>query len=376
MKIQGRHFQTGRLCEIDWQEGRILAIDEPSSTPPDLRAGWISPALFDLQINGGGGVTFSSAQLVTEDVFRCVELCRSHGIAAFCPTLITQSESILRHGFQVLCQARREAKTLASSIPVFHLEGPYIASEDGPRGAHPAGHVRPPDWEEFKRLQEAAEGLIRLVTLAPELPGALPFIEKLIHSGCVVAIGHTAASPAVIRDAVHAGARLSTHLGNGSHPLLPRHENYLWEQLDQIHLWASLICDGSHLPASLVRTFLKVKTPARTILTCDASSLAGLPPGDYREWEQDLRILEEGKIIVRDSGFLAGSWHFTDACVSRCLQMTGLDLATGIDMASTRPRELLGLPKAEMRVGAATDLMVFEWTPGGMIEVRLVISGQ
>ena len=113
-----------------------------------------------------------------------------------------------------------------------------------------------------------------------------------------------------------------------------------------------------------MRTLLKVKTPARTILTCDASSLAGLPPGDYREWEQDLRILDEGKIIVRDSGFLAGSWHFTDTCVSRCLQMTGLDLATGIDMASSRPRELLGLPGAEMTVLRADGSDVFRLDAG------------
>ena len=236
-------------------------------------------------------------------------------------------------------------------------------------------HVRPPNWEEFQRLQDTAEGLIRLVTLAPEVPGGLAFIEKLVACGCVVALGHTAAPPSLIRAAVHAGARLSTHLGNGAHAHLPRHDNYLWEQLDQEKLWASIICDGSHLPAALVRIFLKLKTPLRTILTCDASSLAGLPPGDYREWEQDLRILEEGKIIVRDSGFLAGSWHFTDTCVSRFLQMTGLDLATGIDMASSRPRELLGLPRAELEVGANTDLLLFDWTPGGTIEIQGLLRG-
>ncbi len=234
--------------------------------------------------------------------------------------------------------------------------------------------MRLPDWNEFQRLQESAEGLIRLVTLAPELPGCLRFIEKLTDSGTVVAIGHTAASPPVIRDAVKAGACLSTHLGNGSHALLPRHDNYLWEQLDQDKLWASIICDGCHLPASLVHTFLKVKTPARTILTCDASSLAGFPPGDYREWEQDLRILEDGRITVRNSGFLAGSWHFTDACVSNFLQMTGFDLATGIEMASSRPRELLGLPRAELEVGAELDLMLFDWEPSGKVEVQRLVS--
>jgi N-acetylglucosamine-6-phosphate deacetylase len=374
MRIQARNYRTGQLCEIVWQDGVIRSLGEPGPSPPDVRAGWVSPALFDLQINGGGGVNFSSLQLTTEDVCRVVELCCTHGIAGFCPTLITQSEQALKHAFQILCQARRQSKSIARAIPVFHLEGPYIAQEDGARGAHPLAHVRSPNWDEFQSLQDAAEGSIRLVTLAPELPDCLRFIEKLVDSACVVAIGHTAATPSIIRDAVHAGARLSTHLGNGSHALLPRHENYLWEQLDQDGLWASIISDGSHLPASLVRTFLKVKTPGRIILTCDASSLAGLPPGDYREWEQDLRITEEGKIIVRNSGFLAGSWLFTDACVSRFLQMTGLDLATGIDLASSQPRKLLGLPREELDVGAKTELMLFEWERGGDLRVQQVLS--
>ncbi|CAN5547611.1 N-acetylglucosamine-6-phosphate deacetylase [soil metagenome] len=373
MRIRGKHYRTGHLCEVEWHQGRILAISECRSVTPDLEAEWISPPLFDLQINGGGGVNFSSGRLRVEEVQRVVEHCRAHGIGGFCPTLITQSEATLHQGFMTLCAARRQSREIASAIPAFHLEGPYIAREDGPRGAHPLAHVRPPDWDEFRRLQESAEGLIRLVTLAPELPGSLPFIEKLIAAGCVAAIGHTAATPATIRDAVQAGARLSTHLGNGSHALLPRHENYIWEQLDQDLLWASLIVDGSHLPAALVRTIVKVKTPERLILTCDASSLAGMPPGDYLEWEQDLQILKEGKIIVKRSGFLAGSWHFTDACVSRFLKMTGLDLATGIDLASNQPRRLLGLPVTELVVGAETGLMLFDWQPGEELVVRQVL---
>ena len=97
--------------------------------------------------------------------------------------------------------------------------------------------------------------------------------------------------------------------------MLPRHENYLWEQLAADQLWASIICDGHHLPGALVRCFLRVKTPARTILTCDASSLAGLPPGRYREWDQDFEVLPEGKLVVAGTPFLAGSWEFTDRCI-------------------------------------------------------------
>src|SRR5262249_12675635 len=135
---------------------------------------------------------------------------------------------------------------LAHATPAFHLEGPYISAEDGPRGAHPSAHVRPPDWEEFCRLQEAAGGRIRLVTLAPEREGALGVIERLVATGVVVALGHTAATGRQIHDAISAGARLSTHLGNGAHAVLPRHPNYIWEQLAADELWASIICDGHH----------------------------------------------------------------------------------------------------------------------------------
>ncbi len=373
MRVRGKHYRTGQLCEIVWDAGRIVSIERPTPGPVQAEAGWIAPPFFDLQINGGGGVNFSSGRLNTDEVERAVELCRTHGIAAFCPTLITQSEQALQQGFRALCAARAQNAKVARALPVFHLEGPYISREDGPRGAHPLAHVRLPDWNEFQRLQESAEGLIRLVTLAPELPGSLAFIQELVDAGCVVSIGHTAATPSIIRDAVKAGARLSTHLGNGSHALLPRHENYIWEQLDQDQLWASLITDGCHLPAAMVRAFVKVKGPERMILTCDASSLAGLPPGDYLEWEQELRILEEGKIIVRKSGFLAGSWQFTDACVSEFLRMTELGLATGIDLASKQPRTLLRLPQDELKPEAETGLMLFDWEPGGRLVVRHVV---
>src|SRR5262249_50270568 len=147
------------------------------------------------------------------------------------PTLITNSFEALAHGFGTLAKACDSDSALNRALPCFHLEGPYISPEDGPRGAHPRAHVRTPKWDEFQRWQEAAGGRIRLVTLAPEQEGALPFIEKLTEREILVAIGHTAATGPQIRAAIKAGAKLSTHLGNGSHAMLPRHDNYIWEQL-------------------------------------------------------------------------------------------------------------------------------------------------
>jgi N-acetylglucosamine-6-phosphate deacetylase len=236
--------------------------------------------------------------------------------------------------------------------------------------------VRRPDWDEFRRWQEAAGGLIRLVTLAPELEGALSFIERLTAAGVVVALGHTAASGPCIRDAIRAGARLSTHLGNGAHAVLPRHPNYIWEQLAADELWASIICDGHHLPAAVVRCIVRMKSPARTILTCDASSLAGMPPGRYHEWDQELAVLSEGKIVVVGTNLLAGSWAFTDRCIDRVLRYADVSVAEALDMAAARPRQLLGLPVRTLEPGQPADVILFDWSAGKEFQLReTVVAG-
>ncbi len=334
LRLRARHYASGEPLDFVCEHGRIARMAPAGNDPADLEAGWIAPALFDLQINGCDGISFNSPKLSADDIRWVVRVCRRHGIGALCPTLVTNSREALLHGFSTLHRACEADADLARAIPVLHLEGPYISPEDGPRGAHPLRHVRPPDWDEFRRFQDAAGGRIRLVTLAPEHEDSLAFIEKLVASGVVVALGHTAATPAVIRAAIAAGARLSTHLGNGSHALLPRHENYLWEQLAADELWASVIADGHHLPPAVLRSILRIKTPARTILTCDASSLAGLPPGRYREWDQEFEVLPKGRIVVPGTTFLAGSGVFTDACVGHVLATANVSLADAVDMAS------------------------------------------
>lgn len=376
MRIRGKHYATGKLVDVVCQEGKIASIGAPTQVKPDHQSGWIAPAFFDLQINGCDGTGFSSNRLTKESVRHVVDICRRHGMGGLCPTLVTNSFAALAHGMKVIKQACESDPELASAIPAIHLEGPYISPEDGPRGAHAKQHVRPPDWDEFRKLQEAAGGLIHLVTLAPEHEGALEFIERLAGSGVVVALGHTAATGQRIRDAIKAGARLSTHLGNGSHAMLPRHDNYIWEQLAADELWASIICDGHHLPPSVVKCILRVKTPARTILTCDASSLAGMPPGPYREWEQDFEILPIGKVVVAGTNYLAGSWAFTDLCVQNAIRFAGASLAEAVDMASARPRELLGLPARKLEPGYPAELVLFDWEAQGEIIVQETLLGE
>lgn len=360
--VRGRHYATGQWCDWRCAENKIVSCvpvpPDSVSAPEMLSADWVAPALFDIQINGALGISFNSPALTVEQVAQVVHLCRGHGIAQFFPTLVTASHDDFAHGFRTLNRAVSESKDLAHALPGFHLEGPFISPEDGPRGAHPRAHVRPPSWEEFCRLQEAAGGRIRLLTLAPETEGALPFIEKVAASGVVVALGHTAASPRTIRAAVAAGARLSTHLGNGSHALLPRHENYFLEQLADDRLIASIIADGHHLPESLLRVLIRVKGPRRLILTCDASSLAGLPPGRHSIWGQEFEILPGGKIVVPGTSFLGGSGVFTDTCLAHLLNLGEMEPAAALDVAGNRPRALMGLPMRNLEPGEPAEMIL------------------
>jgi len=369
MILHARHYATGKPIAVTVEAGHIAAIVDSDQKPER----WIAPAFFDPQINGCLGISFNSPTLTPDEVRTVADVCRSHGIGAFCPTLITASFGALQHGFATLAKAIETDAELSRRMPCFHLEGPYLSGEDGPRGAHPKEHARDPNWDEFRQWQDAAGGRIRMVTVAPERAEAFAFIEKLTASGVVVAIGHTAATGAQIRNAVKAGARTSTHLGNGCHAMLPRHENYLWEQLACDNLWASIISDGHHLPATLVKCIIRVKGTSRTLITCDASSLAGLPPGKYRAWGTDLEVLPSGKVVVSGTPFLAGSGHFTDMCVANVIRMTGVTLADAIDLASAQPRKLLGLPVTTLEVGQPADLMLFDWEPSGELAVREVL---
>lgn len=368
MLIHARHYATGAALAVRVADRRIVAIT-PSDEQPQQ---WIAPSFFDPQINGCLGISFNSSALTPEQARRVAEVCRAHGIGGFCPTLITGSFDALHHGFTTLAQAIDSDADLARCWPGFHLEGPYLSVEDGPRGAHPRDQIRDPNWEEFCRWQDAAGGRIRMVTLAPERPGAIAFIEKLAAAGVVPAIGHTAASADQLHDAVRAGAKTSTHLGNGAHAVLPRHPNYLWEQLACDALWASIIPDGHHLPASVIKCIVRAKGIDRTLVTCDASSLAGMPPGTYREWGTDLEVLPSGRVVLAGTPFLAGSGHFTDTCVAHLIRAAGVSLADAIAMTSVRPRELLGLPVPAIAEGQPADLVVFDWEPGGELRVRAV----
>lgn len=365
MELVGRRYDTFEAVRIKINGDKITSIDLlPDSEAAGLP--FIAPALFDLQINGYGGIWFNKPGLTADEVCQVLEKHYQYGITRLCPTLITSSFDDYVSGFTAIREACDQNSWVDQMVPGCHLEGPYISPIQGPRGAHPLDQVRPADWDEFCQLQELSGNRIRLVTLAPEVDNAIPFIKKAVASGVVVSIGHTAAEPEQITEAVDAGARLSTHLGNGAHGTLRRHPNYIWEQLGEPHLMASIITDGYHLPASVVRTIIKTKGVENTIITCDASGLAGSPPGIYEEGSVKMEVLENGPIVIAGQRqLLAGSGVETDTCVTTAIDMAGITLQEAVDMAGVNPARLLGFEEIRLEVGARADLILFHYEGAG-----------
>lgn len=362
--VLGRRYDTGEPCAVSIEHDRIT--DVVPVWPRGSLADWpyVAPGLFDIQINGHSGIWYSHAGLTRDQVLLTLQAYFAHGVTRMCPTLITASHEALVAGFSALRQACDEHRWANDMVPGFHLEGPYISPEDGPRGAHPLEHVRPADWEEFSKLQEIAGGRIKLVTLAPESEGAIEFIQKAVAAGIVISIGHTAANPDQIRAAVDAGATLSTHLGNGAHGTIRRHPNYIWEQLGEPRLYASIIADGHHLPGTVVNSFVRAKSPYRTILTCDAAGLAGCAPGIYELGSGRFELLPSGKIVVAgQQQILAGSSLGTDTCVATVMRMAGVSLRDAIDMATRTPARLMGQPQFRLQRGSRADLFLFHLPP-------------
>ena len=320
----------------------------------------ISPGWIDLQVNGFAGVDYNSAASSHEQIALSIRAMFATGVTRFFPTVITGSSENMIAALHNLAGAK-ESLAEGSAMEAFHLEGPYISPDDGPRGAHPARWVRRPDPAEFHRFQDAANGNIRLVTLSPEWPEAPHFIEKIVEKGVVASIGHTRASASQIADAVSAGATLSTHLGNGADAVLPKHSNYLWEQLAEDLLAASFIVDGFHLPQSFLKVALRAKGLERSLLVTDAVMPAGCPPGRYRLGEVDVELHATGSVRLAGGFRLAGSALTMDRAIANVIRTASLSLREAVTLATRNPARVGRVPSRQrgLNPGERADLVRF-----------------
>ncbi len=216
----------------------------------------------------------------------------------------------------------------AEAIAGFHVEGPHISSETGPRGAHPIEHIRPPDVNEFERWQEAAGGNIRIVTVSPEWDQTPEYVRALVRRGVIASVGHTKATAPQIEKAIDAGATMSTHLGNAAHPTLPKTQNYIWDQLAEDRLTASFIVDGIHIPGPFFRAAVRAKGAERSVLVTDAVMPAMCQPGAYKLGQVDVELRNDGSVVLRGETRLAGSSlengsRRRECCAPRSNQLAG-----------------------------------------------------
>jgi N-acetylglucosamine-6-phosphate deacetylase len=374
MKCNGVETSTSDFIGI---EGAPL-ITHVDSLLESTRDGiFITPGFIDLQVNGFAGVDYNSPAAPLQQIASSIRTMFSTGVTRFFPTVITGSQEDMLGALRNLAHAR-ETLSEGRAMEAFHVEGPHISPHDGPRGAHPARWVRPPDFEEFKRWQDAAQGNVRLVTLSPEWPEAPHYIDQLAREGVVTSIGHTRATKAQIEDAVSAGATLSTHLGNGADAVLPRHPNYIWEQLAEDKLAASFIVDGIHLPDSFLNVALRAKGVERSVLITDAVMPAMCAPGPYRLGEVEVELKDDQRVVLRGGTRLAGSSLRIDAAISNVMLAAKLSLTEAIAMATVNPARVgrIAGRLRGLRPGDRSDVVRFRIEDGRIQVIETFLAGE
>lgn len=377
----GRLAGNGALVEVRMQEGKIISVEsvEPAPGIDAADMPWLSPGWIDLQVNGYAGYDFNAQPVERLDVLGVTEQMNRYGVTTYLPTVITGSFERMKQAVEQIGAVCDESEAAAASIAGIHVEGPYLSGEDGPRGAHPKAHIRDPDAAEWERLQDASGGRIRMVTVAPERTGMPGFIRRLSEQGIAVCIGHTAASAEQIAAAVDAGAVLSTHLGNGSHPILPRHPNYIWDQLSEDRLWASFIPDGHHLAPAVLKAMVRAKRD-RFVLVTDCVALGGMPPGKYESLVGgEVEVHANGRLsTAANPNILAGSGVTMPECVGNAIRYAGLSLEEALAAVTERPARVLGRTDlGKLAPGAAADLTLFALHADGEVEVlETIVKGR
>jgi N-acetylglucosamine-6-phosphate deacetylase len=299
--------------------------------------------LFDFQVNGFGGIDFQRDDLTAAEFTHAVDALRKHGTSGIFATLITDEIDLLCRRFAALEKLCAAVPTAGAAILGYHLEGPWLSPTPGYRGAHPAGPMRAPTLTDYERLQAAAQGRLRLITLAPEWPGSAEFITAVTRQGVHVSLGHTNASEAEIDAAIRAGARFCTHLGNGCPLELPRHDNIVQRLLARDELTACFIPDGIHLPKGVLKNFVRAKPTGRVLFTTDAMAGAGAPPGRYTIGPHLITVGADG--VARQPGEknFAGSTLTPDVGVRHIAEWLNLTPEAARNTWSTAPAAAFGI---------------------------------
>ena len=300
------------------------------------------PGFVDLQVNGCRGVDFSSPDLTRDGIEQIGRRLMARGVAAYCPAVITTSNEVYRRNLPLLADAV-EGPAPGARILGVHLEGPFISPDDGPRGAHPHRHVRPPSVEFFEQLRAWARDRIVLMTLSVESPDAKALVRHVMDTSRVaLSMGHQKDDPSLVRRGADLGIRACTHLGNGLPEMIHRHRNSLWTALADDRLTALVISDGHHVPLDMLRTLVRAKGPERIVATSDMSFLAGLPPGRYTVSDETVVLEPDGRLHREGAWQLAGGTSDLTDCMTVLAGLGELRADALLRIGRDNPLRLVG----------------------------------
>jgi N-acetylglucosamine-6-phosphate deacetylase len=355
----GRVATPGGVLDPGWLVVEDGVISATGSGPApevadttDASGSWVIPGFVDIHCHGGGGAAFTSAD--PGHVRRVVDAHTAHGTTTMLASLVTRPVSELVE--QVAALSDLVTEGLVAGI---HLEGPFLSAARC--GAHDPGLLRPPDAVSVDALLSAGRGAIRMVTIAPELEGAIPAVKRLVDAGVIAAIGHTDALADDVVPAVDAGATVATHLFNGMRPMHHREPGPIGVLLDDERVTVELICDLVHLHPTVVRLAARHAGAGRTVLITDAIAAAAAGDGTYDIGGLEVDVTN-GVPTLAGGGSLAGSTLTMDSAFRNLVQGCGLGVLDAVAAASTRPAELLGLGEVTGRLapGYAADVVLLD----------------
>lgn len=349
-----------RTGEVVVQRGRISAVDQVGNQagggkPQDvgelveLGDRWLVPGYIDVHVHGGGGAQCNTAE--PDEIAEVARFHARHGTTGLVATTLAAP-------VEDLCSALAAiARCPAANLLGAHLEGPFLSPEQP--GAMDAGRFLDPDIRQLERLLAAGDERIRLMTLAPELPGALELVQRLVRAGVVASIGHTNATDAEVRAAVRTGATAATHVFNAMPPFHHRRPGAVGAVLDLPEVSCELICDGLHVDPVAMRLVHRVKGPRGIRLVTDAIAAAGMPDGQYEMAGRPVTVTE-GTALLAGGETIAGSTLTMEAAVQNAVRFLGISVEEAILIASTNSARLLGLHarKGAIAPGLDADLLV------------------
>jgi N-acetylglucosamine-6-phosphate deacetylase len=326
----------------------------------------LAPGLLDLHVHGAVGYDLMQDDEAGRAAFE--KFLVRHGVTSYCPTTLTASledtlRALERLG-RAVEQAERDGENSRSCPLGVHLEGPFLSHLR--RGVHPPECLLPPTLDTFKQFWQASLGKIKVMTIAPELPGALEVIAEATELGVCVSIGHSDATLEQAKAGIAAGGRHATHTFNAMRPLGHRDPGIVGEVLSNVAITADIIADGVHLHPSIVRVFVQAKGAERTVLVTDATSAAGMPDGRYMLGPLEVEV-RDGKCL--HDGKLAGSVLTLDRALRNAMEFAGIDLQQSLRLATLNPARALKISTGVLQEGSTADLVVL--TPSGDVRATL-----